>query len=612
MSELKTTVAYAVAGVIAVGAALLLSPKEVDFSKPLDDSGQLFYPEFTDPLTCTAMEVSTYNEDLGLERQFKVQLKNGRWVIPSHHDYPADAKDNLKKVATSYIGIRKEAAVSDDPRDYERMGVIDPLDEKTTVRKGRGKHVTLRDRAGNALADFIIGKEVEGHPGEHYVRVPGTKRVYRTKIEAQIPTKFEDWIETDLLKIDTGDIKKITFNNYGIDNVKRDFTAEKETYSLVKKNDKWHIEDQRKEEKLKTDRVDDLLGALDDLKIVGVRLKPERFMLGTQVVDYLAYLKKFGHFKPTPPAKQISGQIVGIPSGFYLSAGQYVLGNKGQMTVETKDGLVYTLYHGSIAHGTGEELTAGAEKKKGEEKKVKAAGKKEDETAKGDNRYMMVTVYLDPKLLPAEPQPPAPPKKKKKAKKDKKDEKDKKDGAEDAAYKKAKQEYEKKHKEWKERVEKAKKKAAELQERFLNWYYVVPDKAFKKLRLSRKDIVEVEKKEKPGKEVTTKSGLKYVDLKIGSGAEAKTGQLVRVHYTGTLTDGTKFDSSRDRGKPLEFKIGAGKVIRGWDEGVVGMRVGGRRKLTVPPELGYGKKGFPPKIPPNATLVFEIELLSIIK
>lgn len=108
--------------------------------------------------------------------------------------------------------------------------------------------------------------------------------------------------------------------------------------------------------------------------------------------------------------------------------------------------------------------------------------------------------------------------------------------------------------------------------------------------------------------ITTASGLIIEELHVGTGAEAVAGQYVSVHYTGWLTDGTKFDSSKDRGDPFEFPLGAGHVIRGWDEGVQGMKVGGSRKLTIPPDLGYGPRGAGGVIPPNATLVFEVELL----
>lgn len=111
-------------------------------------------------------------------------------------------------------------------------------------------------------------------------------------------------------------------------------------------------------------------------------------------------------------------------------------------------------------------------------------------------------------------------------------------------------------------------------------------------------------------EVTTPSGLKYTDVTVGEGAEAKAGDNVSVHYTGWLTDGQKFDSSKDRNQPFQFSLGAGMVIRGWDEGVQGMKIGGVRKLTIPAELGYGARGAGGVIPPNATLVFEVELLGV--
>ncbi|HZP58101.1 MAG TPA: FKBP-type peptidyl-prolyl cis-trans isomerase [Dehalococcoidia bacterium] len=113
-----------------------------------------------------------------------------------------------------------------------------------------------------------------------------------------------------------------------------------------------------------------------------------------------------------------------------------------------------------------------------------------------------------------------------------------------------------------------------------------------------------------GDETTTPSGLKYVDEVVGEGDSPQKGKRVRVHYTGRLTDGKKFDSSVDRGEPFEFVIGIGQVIRGWDEGVMSMRVGGKRQLIIPPDLGYGARGAPPVIPPNAELVFDVELLGV--
>jgi peptidylprolyl isomerase len=110
--------------------------------------------------------------------------------------------------------------------------------------------------------------------------------------------------------------------------------------------------------------------------------------------------------------------------------------------------------------------------------------------------------------------------------------------------------------------------------------------------------------------ITTDSGLQYRDMVEGTGAMPQPGQRVTVHYTGTLEDGTQFDSSRDRGRPFSFKLGVGQVIKGWDEGVGSMRVGGRRLLVIPPDLGYGARGAGGVIPPNATLMFDVELLRI--
>jgi FKBP-type peptidyl-prolyl cis-trans isomerase len=118
------------------------------------------------------------------------------------------------------------------------------------------------------------------------------------------------------------------------------------------------------------------------------------------------------------------------------------------------------------------------------------------------------------------------------------------------------------------------------------------------------------KDKKDEKVITTKSGLKYVDEKVGTGAEAKDGNRVTVHYTGTLKDGKKFDSSLDRKQPFSFVLGARQVIKGWDEGVAGMKIGGKRKLIIPSDLAYGARGAGGVIPPNAELTFEVELLDV--
>lgn len=131
------------------------------------------------------------------------------------------------------------------------------------------------------------------------------------------------------------------------------------------------------------------------------------------------------------------------------------------------------------------------------------------------------------------------------------------------------------------------------------------------LALMISDSAAGDKKKEEDKVITTKSGLKYVEQKAGDGKEAKAGDTVSVHYTGTLTNGKKFDSSRDRNEPFRFNLGAGKVIKGWDEGVAGMKEGGKRKLIIPPDLAYGNRDVGNGlIPANSTLIFEVELIKV--
>ena len=135
-------------------------PDRTGTDAAFNDQGKPFFPDFKDPLACTDLEVVDYDPTTATRRRFKVKFKDGKWVIPSHYDYPADAKDRLAKTAAGVMDLTKDTIRSDRVEDQEELGVIDPLDTKATILKGRGKRVTLRDKSEKVLADFIIGKEV--------------------------------------------------------------------------------------------------------------------------------------------------------------------------------------------------------------------------------------------------------------------------------------------------------------------------------------------------------------------------------------------------------------------------------------------------------------------
>src|SRR5262249_10169319 len=219
MNELIKTLTFVVVALLLTGAAFVGTRDRAVKHAQFDDQGQAFFPEFKDPLQCTDLEVVSFEPGTATATRFHVMLKDKKWVIPSHHDYPADARDRLSKTAGAVMDLTKDTIRSDDVREQEAMGVIDPLDAKTTTLTGRGKRVTLRNASEQVLADFIIGTEVKGPERKegtapHYVRVPDQKRTYGVNVKADLSTRFADWIETNLLKLDTGRIRRIVFDNY--------------------------------------------------------------------------------------------------------------------------------------------------------------------------------------------------------------------------------------------------------------------------------------------------------------------------------------------------------------------------------------------------------------
>jgi hypothetical protein len=470
--ELRKTLAFVVVALLLTGAAIVRVPDRTGANAAFNDQGQPFFPDFKDPFACTDLEVVEYDSSTASARQFKVMFKNGKWVIPSHHNYPADAKDRLSKTASGVTDLVKDTIRSDRVDDHEALGVLDPLDLKASL-KGRGKRVTLRDKSEKVLADLIIGNEVRDRPGQRYVRVPGQKRTYGVNVKVDLSTRFSDWIETNLLKLDAFHVRSVKIDNHKVDpELRRIIPGDRLTLSRKTDTAPWTIDGEIPAgSELNTDKISGLTSALADLKIIGVRPKPEGLSRDLKV-------STSNEVKPTTTAELQSL----LTKGFYPTR-DGLFSNQGDVIVSTDDGAVYTLRYGEVVFATGEQLEAGA-KDEGKDASKKAEGTTE-------NRFLMVTVAFDPALLP-EPEKPKeilviPDDPFQKAPDDPKRVAEEKAAKEKADREKADRD---------KRIADAEKKVRTLSDRFADWYYVTPGDSFRSIALDRAALIRP-KTEKP-------------------------------------------------------------------------------------------------------------------
>src|SRR4051812_12378497 len=219
MNETKRTLIYVGVAVLSIGAAagahrLLRPPKDAEYV----GIGTEFYPEFQDPTIAQVLRVVNFNEDTAAVKEFKVEYRDGKWQIPSHHNYPADGKDRLAQTAASVIGVNRGALVSRRKSDHPRYNVVDPENLDDAILKGRGDKITLAKSDGDVLAEYVVGKKVEGQTDVYYVRAPKKDgdAVYRAKLKIDLSTKFSDWIEPDLLKLNRDALTDVRIDNYSI------------------------------------------------------------------------------------------------------------------------------------------------------------------------------------------------------------------------------------------------------------------------------------------------------------------------------------------------------------------------------------------------------------
>jgi len=503
MKETTKTILFVAVAVLLTGAAFLRVPDRSAQNATFDDQGEPFFPDFKDPFACTHLQVVDYEPTTATASEFEVKFQNGKWVIPSHYNYPADAKDRLAKTASSVMDLVKDTIRSDSVEDQEAMGVIDPLDTKVTSLKGRGKRVTLRDASEKILADFIIGNEVrkdsEQSPGEapeshqYYVRVPDHKRIYGVNLKVDLSTKFPDWIETNLLKLDASKVRKVVIDHHRVDPA-QGALINGDIITLERKdaNSPWTTTGVPEGKELDTEKLTAMASALADLKITGVRPKPDGLSQDLKVATG-------DNVKPT--TRQALSSLVN--KGFYPTA-KGLYSNQGQVTVSTDEGAVYTLRYGEVVLASGLDLTAGtneaeaaATKKDGKEQEPK---KPEGAT---ENRYLFVTVAFDPTLIPK----PEASKEGDKAPLSLPDDPFQKapDDPERVAEEKAAKEKEEREKAEQERkVSENEKRVKELSDRFAGWYYVTPGDSFKAISLNRENLI---RDPKPKEETGAPTGM---------------------------------------------------------------------------------------------------------
>ena len=554
MNETKKTVTF-----VAVAAVIVLIAWWARYTPPVTTTGDMrgkpLFPAFTDALAATSLEILEYDANSVKIKNFKVAQINNRWSIPSHENYPADAKDHLAQAATSLIGLTVLDVASESPSQEEVVlyGVVEP--DQNTIKsstRGIGKRVIFRDADDKVLADLIIGNKVPEKEELRYVRIKGQDPIYVVKLsDDKFSSEFGDWIEKDLLKLNPWDIKDVQIHDYSFDSVTGTLAPRSQivlnyddlgnprwklAQNLVFDGDQgtWKPQSLADNEELDTSKLDSMRTALDDLKIVDVRRKPEGISASLSADGTLAAnretaasLAEAGFFLAS--AKQFYSIFPMIGKKELKPGDVEVVSSEGEIRVGMKDGVRYLLRFGQVVAG-------GSSNQQG------------DSSGAGVNRYLFVMAEFDPELIPKpelEPLPELPPDNQPPAATTSTSEKpsaaveeaqsattvtqspaptdqpptsgetsaktaeEKKEGEakkpEDLKAERERIEKENKRKqdEYEEKLKKGQERVKELNARFAEWYYIISDDVYRKIHLGFNDIVKKKETEKKDEGAST-------------------------------------------------------------------------------------------------------------
>jgi len=456
MEERKKTLIFGGVAIVLLLLAFITTPRTKTPDAFLDQ-GEAFFPNFVDPNEASIMEVIDWDEETGEALPFKVLFQGGKWSIPSHHDYPADGEDRLSKTAAGVIDIKKDDFRTDNPAEHEACGVIDPLDETATSLAGRGKRVTIKAENDKVLADFIIGKEIEGREGFRFVRVPDQKRVYAVRMDIDISTTFSDWIEADLLKVEKDNIKLVILKDYSI-NERTGTVNQRDVLTLTKDDDTWKANKMAATQEVDDTKMTDLLSSIDDLSIVGVRPKP------AGLSQSLSRTEEGG-------MRIGQADLLSLQSkGYFFTRDGQLLSNEGDVQARTVDGVIYTLRFGEVVYGSGVDVSSGSE------------ANQNTESGPGENRYLFITTEFDAKEF-LEPPKASDTSFQTKA-----------DSLWTDADRKNKSLHDT-YTEWEGKMDKGQNLSKDLNNRFAQWYYVISSESFDKINQKRSDMVKKKEEE---------------------------------------------------------------------------------------------------------------------